>query len=98
MPIPSLILDAHAELAEGPVWLESTGELLWVDIEAGDAHWLDPTTGRDRVQHVGDPLGAAVPDRDGGLSSPCRAGSRGSRRARPSPSSSSPSRTTRTSA
>jgi sugar lactone lactonase YvrE len=67
MPTPELVLDAHAELAEGPVWLASTGELLWVDIEPGDVHWLDPGTGADRSQNVGDPVGAAVPDRSGGL-------------------------------
>jgi sugar lactone lactonase YvrE len=67
MPTPELVLDAHAELAEGPVWLASTGELLWVDIEPGDVHWLDPATGADRSQNVGDPVGAAVPDRSGGL-------------------------------
>jgi sugar lactone lactonase YvrE len=67
MPTPELVLDAHAELAEGPVWLASSGELLWVDIEPGDVHWLDPKTGADRSQNVGDPVGAAVPDRSGGL-------------------------------
>ena len=67
MPNPELVLDAHAELAEGPVWLAPTGELLWVDIEPGNVHWFDPRTGADRVQHVGDPVGAAVPDRDGGI-------------------------------
>jgi sugar lactone lactonase YvrE len=67
MPNPELVLDAHAVLAEGPVWLAPTGELLWVDIEPGNVHWFDPGTGADRSQHVGDPVGAAVPDRDGGL-------------------------------
>ena len=67
MPNPELVLDAHAELAEGPVWLEPTGELLWVDIEPGNVHWFDPSTGADRSQHVGDPVGAAVPDGSGGL-------------------------------
>ena len=42
MPTTELVLDIHAELAEGPVWLDSTGELLWVDIEPGDVHWFDP--------------------------------------------------------
>jgi sugar lactone lactonase YvrE len=67
MPTPELILDAHSELAEGPVWLESTGELLWVDVEPGDVHWLDPGTGADRSQNVGAAVGAAVPDRRGGV-------------------------------
>src|SRR3954466_9514194 len=67
MPTPDLILDAHSELAEGPVWLESTGELLWVDVEPGDVHWLDPSTGSDRSQKMGAAGGAAVPDRRGGI-------------------------------
>jgi sugar lactone lactonase YvrE len=67
MPTAELILDAHAELAEGPVWLESSGELLWVDIEPGDVHWLDPRTGSDRSVNVGAPVGAALPDRAGGV-------------------------------
>jgi sugar lactone lactonase YvrE len=67
MPTAELIYDAHAELGEGPVWLESSAELLWVDIEAGDLHWLDPVAREDRSLHVEGPLGAAVPDRDGGV-------------------------------
>jgi sugar lactone lactonase YvrE len=67
MPTPELTLDIHAELAEGPVWLDTTGELLWVDIEPGDVHWFDPSTGTDRLQHVGEPVGAAVPDQRGGV-------------------------------
>ena len=67
MPTPEIVLDAHATLAEGPVWLDPTGELLWVDIEPGDVHWFDPRSGKDRAQNVGDPVGAAVPDRNGGL-------------------------------
>ena len=67
MPTAELILDAHAELGECPVWLESSAELLWVDVEAGDLHWLDPATRVDRSQHVEGPLGAALPDRAGGL-------------------------------
>jgi sugar lactone lactonase YvrE len=67
MPTAERIYDAHAELGEGPVWLESSAELLWVDIEAGDLHWLDPVAREDRSLHVEGPLGAAVPDRDGGV-------------------------------
>lgn len=67
MQIPELILDARAELAEGPVWLEASGELLWVDIEPGDVHWLDTRSGSDRSVNVGAPVGAALPDCAGGL-------------------------------
>jgi sugar lactone lactonase YvrE len=62
-----LILDVRALLAEGPVWLESTNELLWVDIEGHHVHWLDPASGADRSIDVGAHVGAALPDRSGGL-------------------------------
>src|SRR4051812_26300779 len=67
MPTASLILDVHAQLAEGPAWLPGSSELLWVDIEPGDVHWLDIETGLDRLLNVGSPPGAALPDREGGL-------------------------------
>ena len=60
-----LVLDAKAELAEGPCWLAGRDELLWVDIMAGRVHLLDPGTGADRAIHVGQPVGAAVPAGDG---------------------------------
>ncbi|MEO9174468.1 MAG: SMP-30/gluconolactonase/LRE family protein [Gaiellales bacterium] len=67
MPNAELILDARAPLGEGPVWLESSNELLWVDIYGRTVHWLDPATGIDRVVDVGDEAGAVIPDRSGGL-------------------------------
>jgi sugar lactone lactonase YvrE len=60
-----LLLDARAELAEGPCWLADRERLLWVDIMAGQVHLLDPATGDDRVVEVGQPVGAAVPADDG---------------------------------
>lgn len=56
-----LLLDAKAELAEGPCWLAEHGRLVWVDIMAGRVHLLDPSTGADRAVEVGQPVGAAVP-------------------------------------
>ena len=44
MPKAELILDAHALVGEGPVWLPDTGELLWVDIESSEVHRLDAET------------------------------------------------------
>jgi sugar lactone lactonase YvrE len=67
VPDAELILDARAPLGEGPVWLESSNELLWVDISSRHVHWLDPATGVDRVIDVGDEAGAVIPDRSGGL-------------------------------
>jgi len=60
-----LVLDARAELAEGPCWLAERDQLAWVDIAAGLVHLFDPATGTDRALEVGQPVGAAVPTDDG---------------------------------
>jgi sugar lactone lactonase YvrE len=62
-----LVLDARAELGEGPVWDGATRSLLWVDISRGLVHRFDPTTARDEAFDVGRPVGAAVPTASGGL-------------------------------
>ena len=62
-----LVLDASAELGEGPHWDRAGGELVWVDIPAGAVHRLDPEARVDRSFEVGQPVGAAVPRRDGGF-------------------------------
>ena len=43
-----ILLDAKAFLAEGPVWDDSTGRLMWVDIMAGAVH-ATSTDGRDEI-------------------------------------------------
>jgi sugar lactone lactonase YvrE len=63
----SLALDARAELGEGPHWDPDAAELVWVDIMAGAVHRFDPRSGRDTTFEVGQPVGAAVPRRDGGF-------------------------------
>ena len=60
-----LLLDARAQLGEGPCWLAGRERLLWVDIMAGRVHLLDPKTGDDQVAEVGQPVGAAAPADDG---------------------------------
>ena len=69
-----LVLDARAELAEGPCWLAERGLLAWVDITAGLVHLFDPATGADRALEVGQPVGAAVPTDDGRLALAVRDG------------------------
>jgi sugar lactone lactonase YvrE len=64
---PELILDAGAELGEGPVWDAGARALIWVDITAGLVHRFDPETGGDEVFDVGRPVGAAVPTTSGRL-------------------------------
>lgn len=62
-----LVADVHAELGEGPVWNDSTGELLFVDLLQGKFHRLDLSSGEDRVADVGQPLGAVATRSRGGL-------------------------------
>jgi sugar lactone lactonase YvrE len=69
-----LVLDAHAGLAEGPLWDARTSELLWVDIMAGLVHRFDPAAGTDVALDVGQPVGAVVPRTAGGYALAVRDG------------------------
>jgi sugar lactone lactonase YvrE len=60
MTIPELILDARAELGEGPLWDDWRERLLFVDIMRGHVHEFDPVTKRDRVLEVAEPVGAVA--------------------------------------
>jgi sugar lactone lactonase YvrE len=53
-----LMLDARAELAEGPIWDDRLQRLWWVDITAGTVHLTDTSTGSDQTIPVGQPIGA----------------------------------------
>ena len=52
-----LLVDAHAELGEGPVWDPRDGSLLWTDIVRGEVHRLSPQTGMDTATAYGQPVG-----------------------------------------
>ena len=60
-------VDARAELGEGPVWDEVSGQLFWVDILAGLVHRFTPATGIDETTQVGQPVGAVAPRTADGL-------------------------------
>lgn len=62
-----LVLDAHAELGEGPIWDASTKTLLWVDLLRGQVHRFDPATRVDDCLELGQPVGAAAVRAAGGL-------------------------------
>ena len=44
-----LVLNAGAELAEGPLWHEEEQKLYWVNINVGELHRFDPVTGKRRI-------------------------------------------------
>lgn len=54
------VLDARAELGEGPVWDHDAACLYFVDIERGLVHRHDPATGALRTYSVGAMVGAVA--------------------------------------
>ena len=66
-PEPELVLDARAELGEGPVWHAAAGTLYWVDLFAGIVHHYQPASGIAGRVEVGEFVGCVVPRAGGGL-------------------------------
>ena len=62
-----LVLDARAELGEGPRWDARGQRLLWVDIMRGRVHAFSPARAGCRSVDVGRPVGALAGRADGGL-------------------------------
>jgi len=62
-----LVLDAHAELGEGPVWDQDRQQLVWVNITGNAVHRYDPVSGADEQQDTGQAVGAAALRAAGGL-------------------------------
>lgn len=61
------ILDARAELGEGPRWHAGEQRLYWVDIARRELHRFDPARGRDEARTFDTPVGCFAFRRDGGL-------------------------------
>jgi sugar lactone lactonase YvrE len=55
-----LVLDAKAELGEGPIWDDRRQRLVFVDVMRGHIHEFDPATGKDRTVEVGRPVGCVA--------------------------------------
>jgi sugar lactone lactonase YvrE len=68
-----LVVDARADLGEGPAWDAAAGRLIWVDITGSVVHELLPD-GRSRRWNVPEHVGAAVPRARGGLLLAVRSG------------------------
>ncbi len=62
-----LVLDARAELGEGPVWDPDASCLFFVDILRGHVHRYDPGTNACRLYQVGASVGAVAPTEAGDL-------------------------------
>ena len=62
-----LVVDAKAQLGEGPVWHAPKQLLYWVDIEGAALHVYAPNGAPDTVYPVGCRIGAAVPRSSGGM-------------------------------
>ncbi|HEY7473931.1 MAG TPA: SMP-30/gluconolactonase/LRE family protein [Vicinamibacterales bacterium] len=57
---PDFVLDARAQLGEGPLWDDQRERLLFVDIMRGHVHEFDPVANHDRIVEVGEPVGAVA--------------------------------------
>jgi sugar lactone lactonase YvrE len=69
-----LVLDAAAQLGEGPLWDTRDHVLRWTDIAGRELHRYDPATGIDDVVTVDREVGALVPRASGGLMLAVRGG------------------------
>ena len=56
-----LVVNARANLGEGPVWDRNSQKLYWVNIEECQLHVHEPGGVLDRIYDVGCKVGAAVP-------------------------------------
>lgn len=62
-----LLLDARAELGEGPVWDPRAGVVWWVDILRGHVHCVDLDGRPGETVEVGEAVGCVALAADGGL-------------------------------
>jgi len=66
-PAVELVLDARAELGDGPRWDPREQRLFWVDIMRGRVHSFRPGKGACRSVDVGRPVGALAGAAAGGV-------------------------------
>src|SRR5262249_21743366 len=64
---PDLLLDARADLGEGPIWHADRRAVSWVEIYAGRVNWLSLDGSEGERIELGRRVGAAVPAGGGGL-------------------------------
>jgi len=62
-----VVVDGHDEVGEGPVWLGSEQQLIWVDITRNLIHRLAPIAHRKESIDIGQHVGAVAPRVTGGF-------------------------------
>ena len=77
-PVFEVAFDVRAGLGEGALWDWRRGALVSVDILAGRLLVGDPDSGSTHEIAVGQPVGAALLQREESCCSRCATGSRGS--------------------
>jgi sugar lactone lactonase YvrE len=66
--VADCVLEARAELGEGPVWDAVRGQLVWVDILGRRVHRFDPADGTDVIMlETPTHVGTVAPRQNGGL-------------------------------
>ncbi|MFC3798234.1 SMP-30/gluconolactonase/LRE family protein [Cohnella sp. GCM10012308] len=65
--LPEALSDEKCALGESPLWLQESGQLIWVDIEGLCIHSYAPKTGARRRISVGSRVGAVAPANGGRL-------------------------------
>lgn len=68
------VLDAKAELGEGPLWDEAAQLLYWVNIKQREIHRFDPKSGRDEMWPAPETVGSLALRARGGLVTALRDG------------------------
>jgi sugar lactone lactonase YvrE len=62
-----LVLDAHSQVGEGPVWDAQTNRLIWVDVTQESVHQYSLASNSDQMIPIGQLIGAAALRTSGGL-------------------------------
>ncbi len=67
MNAAEVLVPASALLGEGPLWDATTGDIVWVDIEAVCIHRTSLATADLRTTRIGEPVGSLATTVRGGL-------------------------------
>ena len=60
-----LVIDSKAELGEGAIWNQETGELIWVNITGKVLNFYNPSTNINKEMFTGQMIGTVVPTETG---------------------------------